>query len=106
MSMIVSRIVNFGLISGLITIGLTIGWTMLDSSGGPLGVPIGYLIMFVAMSLIFVGVKQFRDVERGGVVRFGTASLVGLAIAVLAALVYAAVWEAYMALTDYAFVSD
>ena len=40
----------------------------------------GYLIMIVALSCIFVGIKRYRDRELGGVIRFGTAFLLGLGI--------------------------
>ena len=40
--------------------------------------------MLVALSLIFVGVKRYRDVECGGVIRFGRAFLLGLGIAAVA----------------------
>ena len=33
----------------------------------------GYSVMLVAMSFVFVGVKRYRDVEGGGVIRFGRA---------------------------------
>lgn len=106
MSNTLRTILIFGLVSGGLTIGMTIFWVNMEASSGPLGMPIGYLIMFLALSLIFVGVKQYRDVERGGVIKFVRASLVGLAITALASLVYIFVWEGYMASTDYAFISD
>ena len=56
----------------------------------------GYLVMLVALSLIFVGVKRYRDSQCGGVINFGPAFVLGLAIAAVAALVYALVWESYL----------
>ena len=56
--------------------------------------------------LIFVGVKRYRDVEKGGVIRFLPALGLGLGIAVVAAITYAAVFELYLAATDYAFFDD
>ncbi len=66
----------------------------------------GYLVMLVALSLIFVGVKRYRDVECGGVIRFGRAFAIGLAIAVVAGLVYALIWESYLQLSGYDFMAD
>jgi hypothetical protein len=57
----------------------------------------GYLVMLAALSLIFVGVKRYRDVECGGVIRFGRAFLLGLGIAAVAGIVYAIGWEIYLA---------
>lgn len=65
---------------------------------------LGYLIMLVALSLIFAGIKRYRDQHLGGAIRFGKALLVGLGIAAVAGVVYAVVWEIYLALTDYAFI--
>ena len=44
----------------------------------------GYLVMLVALTFIFVGVKRYRDIERGGVIKFGIAFAMGLAIAAAA----------------------
>lgn len=66
----------------------------------------GYLVMLAALSLIFVGVKRYRDVECGGVIRFGRAFLVGLGIATVAAIVYVAGWEAYLAASGRDFMAD
>src|SRR5262245_60780327 len=66
----------------------------------------GYLVMLVALTFIFVGVKRYRDVERGGVIKFVPAFLMGLAIAAAAAVAYVGVWEIYLAMTDYKFMDQ
>ena len=52
---------------------LTIGIAS-DFSNHTTSLWFGYLVMLVALSLIFVGVKRYRDVQCGGVVRFGRAT--------------------------------
>lgn len=59
----------------------------------------GYLVMLLALSMIFVGIKRYRDRELGGVIRFGTAVTLGLGISLVASLIYVAVWEANVAMT-------
>lgn len=66
----------------------------------------GYGVMLVAMIFMFVGVKRYRDVECGGVIRFLPALAMGLAIAVVAALAYILVWEIYLAATGYRFMDE
>src|SRR5690348_12725716 len=66
----------------------------------------GYLIMLVGMTFIFVGVKRYRDVEKGGVIRFLPAFGLGLGIAIVAGIIYVAVWEAYLAATGYRFIDQ
>lgn len=66
----------------------------------------GYLVMLVALTFIFVGVKRYRDVERGGVIKFVPAFAMGLGIAAAAGVAYVAVWEVYLAFTDYAFMDE
>lgn len=61
----------------------------------------GYLLMLVVLVFIFVGVKRYRDVECGGVIRFGRAFLLGLGMAAVASLAYVVIWEAYLAATGY-----
>ncbi|MEL6544239.1 MAG: DUF4199 domain-containing protein [Myxococcota bacterium] len=65
---------------------------------------LGYLVMLLGLSLVFVGVKRYRDREKGGVIAFGPAFLVGLGISAVAAVVYTVVWEIQLHLTDFAFV--
>ncbi len=66
----------------------------------------GYLIMLIGMSMIFVGIKRHRDIELGGVIHFLPAFGMGLGIAAIAAVMYVAVWEAYLASTDFRFIHD
>lgn len=63
----------------------------------------GYAIMLAAFSLIFIGIKRYRDAELGGVIRFPAALGVGLGIALIASVIYVAGWELYMYLTNYTF---
>jgi hypothetical protein len=60
--------------------------------------------MLVAMIFVFVGVKRYRDIERGGVIAFVPALGMGLATALVAAIAYVLIWEAYLAATHYAFI--
>jgi len=66
----------------------------------------GYSVMLVAMTFMFVGVKRYRDIECGGVIRFWPALKMGLAIAVVSALGYILVWEIYLAATGYRFMDE
>lgn len=67
---------------------------------------VGYLVMLLALSLIFVGVKRYRDEELGGVIRFRTALTLGLGITVVASLIYVAAWEVNLAVNDYDFIES
>ena len=96
----------YGGLSGAVVIatlmvGLTFGTDSIFASA-----TFGYLVMLVAMTFIFVGIKRYRDVELGGVIRFGRALALGLGIAAMAGLVYVIVWEIYLATTNYAFIDD
>ncbi|MDO8801992.1 DUF4199 domain-containing protein [Phenylobacterium sp.] len=98
-------ILTYGLISGVVAITGIVTSIMLapDGHGSML---VGYLIMLVALSSILVAVKQYRDGVLGGVIRFRTAFLMGLGIAVVASLAYVAGWEAYLAATGYRFMPE
>lgn len=96
----------YGVIGGIIVaIGMGLGITFV-SDHGTIGMIVGYLTMLVAMSMVFVGVKQYRDTVQGGVIRFGTAFGVGLGIAIVASLFYVAAWEVYSFLTNYTFIGE
>jgi hypothetical protein len=66
----------------------------------------GYLMMMLALSLIFFGVKRLRDRELGGVIRFVPALLAGLGISAVAGVIYVIGWEITLAVTDFAFVDS
>lgn len=65
---------------------------------------LGYLIMFLALSMIFFAVKRYRDQDLGGVIKFVPAFLMGVGIAVVAGIIYVLVWEVYLAATNYTFM--
>ncbi|NBB52241.1 DUF4199 family protein [Rhizobium sp. CRIBSB] len=96
----------YGHVAGLIIISGVIA-TVAFSGDQPHGnVWLGYLIMLLGMSAVFMGVKRFRDRDRGGVIKFLPALGVGLAIALFASLAYVLVWEGYLAVTDYQFMDQ
>lgn len=100
-------ILTYGLISGLVIIaGIIVTLPLADSPGHAGGVWLGYLIMLVALSSIFMGVRQHRDQALDGVIRFWPAFGIGLTIAALASVVYVIVWEGYLALTHYSFMDE
>jgi small-conductance mechanosensitive channel len=95
---------TYGGLSGLIVVSvIAAGLSFADRDGILTSQWLGYLVMLVALALIFIGMKRYRDVERGGTIRFLPAFGLGLAMAAAAAVVYVAVWEAYLAATDYVF---
>ena len=96
----------YGSIAGAIAISVLTAGLAFDLSNHTSSVWFGYLVMLVALSLILVGVKRYRDVECGGVIRFRPAFGLGLAIAVVAALIYVAGWELYLAASGTDFMAD
>ena len=101
-------ILTYGLISGIVVIGgmiVSIVLGMDSTSTSSLQV-IGYLIMLIALSAIYFGTRKYRDEQPGGVISFGTATLLGVGIALVASIIYVVVWEIYLAATDYAFIND
>jgi Protein of unknown function (DUF4199) len=93
----------YGIIGGVIVaVGMQLG-IQLVTDHGAYGMLVGYLTMLVALSMVFVGVKRYRDTALGGVIRFWPAFGVGLGIAGVAGLCYVIGWEAYMYATDYSF---
>lgn len=100
-------IFTFGILTGTVIIGSAILGIVLTSGESIHFLEwLGYLVMLVALSMIFVGIKRYRDQYLGGVITFVTATLVGLGIAVVASVIYVAVWEVYLAMTDHAFIVD
>lgn len=107
MNIVTRYAVTYGGLSGIVIIAIIItGLQFADRVSFTGSEWFGYLVMLSALSFIFVGVKRFRDVERGGVIGFAAALGIGAAIAVVAALAYVIVWEIYLAATNYAFMDQ
>ena len=91
-------ILVFGLISGAI-ISTFMGTSMAIagcSSGDPASetssMIIGFTAMAVAFSFIFVGIKNYRDKQNGGIITFGKAFLLGFMISLVASTLYVITW--------------
>jgi hypothetical protein len=86
----------YGLIAGVI-VGAMLLITMPMYNAGTLdldnGELLGYTTMTIALSLIFFGVKSYRDKDLGGEISFGKAVQVGLLIMLVAGAIYALCWE-------------
>ena len=59
---------------------------------------IGYASMLIAFSLVFVGIRNYRDKYNEGVVSFGKAFKIGIIIVSIASTIYVVAW-----LIDYFF---
>lgn len=97
----------YGMLSGFIVIVSMIIGIVYSGGQGFFGSELfGYLMMLIALSMIFIGLKKYRDQEKGGVIKFMPAFGFGLTIAAIAAAMYVVVWEAYLFSTDYVFIEE
>lgn len=90
-------VLTFGLISGAIAAGLMwilIGFVNSGSVNLDNGMIWGYTTMIIALSLVFFGVKSYRDNNRGRIT-FLKGLQVGILISLISAVCYAASWELY-----------
>jgi hypothetical protein len=93
------KILIYGSIAGLI-VGVPL-FTMTILMNGhppiPYALVLGYTIMLIALSAVFVAIKRHRDVDLGGVIGFWRAFGLGLAISIIAGVFYVLAWEAALA---------
>jgi hypothetical protein len=87
----------FGLISGAIAAVLM--WILMAFvRGGAIdfenGMIWGYATMIIALSLVFFGIKSYRD-NNGGRISFLKGIQIGILISLISAVCYAASWELY-----------
>jgi len=84
----------FGIIIGLVfcaNIGLMVYWMYHnpDLKGSDI---VGYAVMVVVFSLIYIGVRNYRNKQLDGLISFGKAFKTGALIALLGSAIYVAAW--------------
>lgn len=89
-------ILTYGLIAGAIVSAMMLISMPLYDKGLisiDYGEWIGYTTMVIALSMIFFGIKSFRDNQQNGAITFGQGFRIGLLISVIASIMYACAWE-------------
>lgn len=92
------NILVFGVIAGVIiaafmATSMAIMSSSENSFEGSTGAMImGFTAMAVAFSFIFVGMKNYRDKQNGGVLTFGKGFLLGFMISLVASTIYVLTW--------------
>jgi len=88
------NVLVFGLISGLIvSVFCAIsGFLCSEKDDFEGSMIIGFSVMIIAFSFVFVGIKNYRDKYNNGVISFGTAFRLGLYIILIASTMYVITW--------------
>lgn len=99
----------FGMIGGVIVVipmiaGFVFGPPPDEALANGSGMLFGYLSMLVALSVIVIGVKRYRDKTLGGAIKFLPALLLGLGISAVAGVIYVVGWEITLKLMNYEFM--
>jgi hypothetical protein len=87
-------VLTYGLIAGAV-MGIVLSLTtpfMCDPANMGKGMIVGYTTMLLALTLVFVGTKNYRDKFSNGTVTFGRAFGVGILISLVAAVIYSIAW--------------
>ncbi|HEY4146919.1 DUF4199 domain-containing protein [Pinirhizobacter sp.] len=101
-------ILIYGLIAGIV-VGVPLSVLTLSMSGQAMmhyGMLVGYLMMLIALSAVFLAIKRRRDVDLGGVIRFWPALGLGLGISFVAGVVYVFAWEVSCAIAHVDFAAS
>jgi hypothetical protein len=91
-------ILVYGIIAGIIVSAIMIITQPLLREGKvsyDYGMLIGYSSMVISLSMVFFGIKAYRDQHLNGKISFGQGCKVGIMIALLASFMYATTWEIY-----------
>ena len=96
------NIIIYGLIAGIVVSTLMLFNINYISQAGNVdyntSLVLGYASMLIAFSLVYVGIRNYRDKYNGGVISFGKAFKLGIMIVLIASTIFVAVW-----LIDYFF---
>ncbi|MEP6750320.1 MAG: DUF4199 domain-containing protein [Bacteroidota bacterium] len=96
------NVIIYGLVAGIVVSFLMLLSVNTSNSGGHIdfdkGLLTGYASMLLAFSLVFVGIRNYRDKYNDGVISFGKAFKMGIMIVLIASTIYVVAW-----LIDYFF---
>ena len=103
------NILIYGLIAGALVSGFML-YTMNNLSHCEGSVDyntsmfIGYASMLIAFSLVFVGIRNYRNNYNGGVITFGKSFKIGIMIVLIASTIYVVSWliDYYWFIPDFA----
>ena len=85
------NIIIYGLISGIIVSALML-FSISIITDYDIALFVGYASMLIAFSLVFVGIRNYRDKYNDGVISFGKAFKIGIMIVLIASTIYAIAW--------------
>lgn len=91
------NILIHGLISGALVSGFllfTMGYYSYCNGNVDMGssMLLGYASMLIAFSLVFVGIRNYRNKYNNGIISFGKAFKIGFMIALIASTMYVIAW--------------
>ena len=85
------NILIYGLISGIV-VSILMLFSANNINDYDTSLIIGYTSMLVSFSLVFVGIRNYRDKYNEGVISFGKAFKIGILIVLIASTIYVVVW--------------
>lgn len=87
---------TYGLISGAIVAAMLVLSLPLHEQGVldfDSGMVVGYATMLIALSLVFFGIRSYRDAHGDGQISFWLAVKIGFLISLIASVLYCIAWE-------------
>jgi hypothetical protein len=86
-------ILTFGLIAGILESVFLIALIgILGCSEDSLGMILGFAAMILSLTLVFFGIKSYRDQYLNGSISFGKAFVTGISIALICCTFYVVTW--------------
>ena len=102
------KMLPYGVVAGLI-VGVPMSWITISMSAHTMmryGMVIGYLIMLIGLSAVFVAIKRHRDADLGGVIKFWPAFGLGIGISFIAGVLYVVSWDVACAIAHLDFAGS
>jgi hypothetical protein len=88
-------VITFGLISGALMAAFMFATLPFHDKIGfeTGGLVVGYTSMVLSFTLVFFGIRSYRENVGGGAISFGRAFVVGILIAIISSACYVIAWE-------------